>query len=95
MNKIFLFFTISITTQTVFAKSPMACFNVEGMTCASCAITTKVAIKKLDGIKGIKVSFDDKKAEVRYDDAKTSSDQIRMKIDSVGYRAIQILCSES
>lgn len=94
MNKLLLIFVVSITTQTVFAKSQIACFNVEGMTCSACTVTTKAAIKKLDGIESIKVSLDDKKAEVHFNDAKTNSDEIKKKIDSVGYKATQLECNK-
>ena len=94
MNKFMLIFAVSVATQTAFAKSQTACFNVEGMTCAACTVTTKAAIKKLDGIEKIKVSLDDKKAEVQFNDAKTNSDEIKKKIDSVGYKATQLLCNK-
>lgn len=81
-------------SQIILAETKNACFNVEGMTCASCAVTTKVAVKKLNGIKHIKVSFDEKSAVIKYDDALTSSDEIKKKIDSVGYKATSEKCDK-
>lgn len=94
MKKLLLICFLTITAQNVFAKSQTACFKVEGMTCAACTVTTKAAIKKLDGIENIDVSLDDKKAEVHFNDAKTNVDEIKNKIDSVGYKATILQCSK-
>jgi len=94
MKKLLLIFFLTITVQNGFAKSQTACFSVEGMTCAACTVTTKAAIKKLDGIESIDVSLDDKKAEVHFNDSKTNADEIRKKIDSVGYKATQLQCNK-
>lgn len=94
MKKLLLICFLTITAQNVFAKSQTACFSVEGMTCAACSVTTKAAIKKLDGIESIDVSLDDKKAEVHFNDAKTNADEIKNKIDSVGYKATQLQCNK-
>lgn len=80
--------------QVAFAKSMTACFNVEGMTCATCTVTTKVAIKKLDGIESVEVSLDEKKTIVHYNDDKTNAGEIKKKIDSVGYKATHQECKK-
>jgi copper chaperone CopZ len=79
-------------SQIALAETKNACFNVEGMTCATCTVTTKAAVKKLNGIKDIQVSLDEKSAVIKYDDALTSSDEIKKKIDSVGYKATSKQC---
>ena len=55
-------------SQIALAETKNACFNVEGMTCATCTVTTKAAVKKLNGIKDIQVSLDEKSAVIKYDD---------------------------
>lgn len=57
MKKVFLVIFFFMYSKAVFSGIEKACFNVEGMTCAACTITTKAAINKLDGIENIKVSF--------------------------------------
>lgn len=94
MTKFLFIFIIATIMQTALAETQKACFNVEGMTCAACTVTTKVAIKKLDGIESIEVSLDDKKAEIQFNDAKTNSNEIKKKIDSVGYKATQSQCNK-
>lgn len=81
-------------SQIALAETKNACFNVEGMTCAACTVTTKAAVKKLDGIKDIQVSLDERSAVIKYDDALTSSDEIKKKIDSVGYKATSKQCDK-
>lgn len=70
-----------------------ACFNVEGMTCSSCTVTTKAAIKKLEGIIEINVSLENKNAIISFDPKKTTSKKIKSRIDSVGYKATEVQCS--
>ena len=94
MNKLFLIFFVSASIQSAFADTQKSCFNVEGMTCAACTVTTKAAIKKLDGIESIKVSLEEKKAEVQFNDTKTNSNAIKKKIDSIGYKATQLQCDK-
>ncbi len=81
-------------SQIALAETKNACFNVEGMTCVTCTVTTKAAVKKLNGIKDIQVSLDEKSAVIKYDDALTSSDEIKKKIDSVGYKATSKQCDK-
>ncbi|MBY0415870.1 MAG: cation transporter [Bdellovibrionales bacterium] len=81
-------------SQIALAETRNACFSVEGMTCATCTVTTKAAIKKLKGIKDVQVSLDEKSAVIKYDDALTSSDEIKNKIDSVGYKATSKQCDK-
>lgn len=94
MKKLLVTLLLLTITQGAFAESKKACFTVEGMTCAACTVTTKAAIKKLDGIESISVSLDDKKAEVLYNDAKTNPNEIKNKIDSVGYKATELQCKK-
>lgn len=81
-------------SQIALAETRNACFSVEGMTCATCTVTTKAAIKKLKGIKDVQVSLDERSAVIKYDDALTSSDEIKKKIDSVGYKATSKQCDK-
>ncbi|GAB4416243.1 MAG: hypothetical protein OHK0056_24400 [Bacteriovoracaceae bacterium] len=83
-----------ILVQVALAETKSACFRVEGMTCAACTVTTKVAVKKLNGIKDIQVSLDDKSAVIKFDDTLTSSEEIKKKIDGVGYKATIKQCDQ-
>lgn len=83
---------MNVVQLTYADEIKKACFNVEGMTCATCPITTKLAIKKLVGIKNAQVSFEMKNAIVSYDLTLTNPKEIKSKIDSVGYKATKVQC---
>lgn len=85
---------MNIVNLTYAGETKKACFNVEGMTCATCPITTKSAIKKLDGIKNAQVSLEMKKAIVSYDLTLTNPKEIKSKINSVGYKATEVQCAD-
>ena len=76
------------------AEQKKACYSVEGMTCSTCSITLKVAVKKLDGIASVQASADKKNAVITYDSSKTSAEAIGKKIDSVGYTSTKKECAK-
>ena len=51
-------------------------FDVKGMTCASCEEHVKHAVNELDGVVNVEASFETGNAEVKFDDTKTSKDEI-------------------
>jgi copper chaperone CopZ len=46
------------------------------MTCASCAIPIKAALKKVEGVKEVEVKYNEKKAYVVYDPAVTTPETL-------------------
>lgn len=57
-------------------KSERCVLKITGMTCAGCAAAVKMAAKKVDGVSAIEVSYEDGRAIVTFDPAKTSPDAI-------------------
>ena len=55
---------------------------VSGMTCESCAETVGKALKKVDGVKGVKVDLKNKKAMVTLASATTSEALIKAVSDA-------------
>ena len=88
-------FLLTGLTSTAYAENKTACFNVEGMTCTTCSLTIKIAVKKIDGIAKVDASFGSKNAVVSFDSGKTNTKEIKKKIDSTGYKATEITCKES
>jgi len=86
--------SIALQAQSALASNGKACFNVDGMTCISCTVTTKVAVKQLNGINKVDVYYDEKKAVVIFDSTKTNSYEIKKKIDSTGYKATLVKCEK-
>lgn len=68
--------------------SVAACtLNVEGMTCASCGIAVRAALKRLDGVKNARVSVPEKRAFVEYQPGKVTPRQMVDAVNKLGYRA--------
>lgn len=61
-------------------------FNVSGMTCSSCEAHVKHAVNELPGILNITANYEEGSAIVKFDDSKTSKDEIVRAIDATGYK---------
>ena len=78
------------TTQALtFASQAVrsTALRIDGMTCASCSITVRLAIKKLPGVRDVKVSAEAKTAVVDYDPTKVTPEQMIEAVDRAGYQA--------
>jgi len=53
--------------QAPATASQTVAIHVEGMDCAACTAAIRIALKKLDGVKDARVSFDQKQAVVQYE----------------------------
>lgn len=62
-----------------------ATFAVEGMSCASCATTIKVALGRLPGIAEVRVDTANGRAVVRFDRAQVDAARIAATITEAGY----------
>jgi Cu+-exporting ATPase len=69
------------------ASARTIALTVEGMTCASCSVAVRTALKKLDGVKDAKVSVSEKRAVVEYEPAKVTPQQLIDAVNKLGYRA--------
>lgn len=76
------------------AWAEQACFDVQGMTCATCPLTVKAAIKKLKGIAEVSASLKENSAVVDFDSQKTNATEIKQAIDGVGYKATPKACKK-
>jgi mercuric ion binding protein len=65
-------------------------FTVEKMTCATCPITVRKAMQRVDGVKEVTVDFDTKTATVLYDSNLTDAKQIGDASTNVGFPATLI-----
>lgn len=62
-------------------------FNVEGMTCASCAAGIQATLARRAGVDGIEVSYDKKTARVAYDPSEITERQLVSAFQELGYTA--------
>ena len=61
--------------------------SISGMHCESCATGIAAILKRTDGVVKADVSYDERRAIVDYDAAKTSPDKIVEAIEKLGYKA--------
>jgi copper chaperone CopZ len=61
--------------------------HIEGMTCGGCAVSVRQALAKRAGVKSVEVSFEQKRAIVKYDPAKVTPEQLAEAINQIGFKA--------
>ena len=59
--------------------------DVPGMTCAACPITVKTALKRVDGVRQVDVSFEQREARVTFEDTQTSVTELTEATANAGY----------
>lgn len=59
--------------------------KVKGMTCASCAAAIEKAVGKMDGVESSSVNYATEELKVIYDKSKINLEQIRQKVEKLGY----------
>lgn len=72
-------------TAPAWAAIKTVTLAVPGMTCATCPITVKKALQKVDGVVDVKVTWEPKEAVVTYDDTKTTLKALTDATTNVGY----------
>jgi copper chaperone CopZ len=61
--------------------------HIEGMTCAGCETAVKLVLKKTPGVISAEVSYEEKRAVVTFDPAKTTPQKIAAAIaDALAYK---------
>ncbi|MEO7021631.1 MAG: heavy metal translocating P-type ATPase [Ktedonobacteraceae bacterium] len=84
----------SLVIQKPAPSEARALFDLEGMTCASCAMRIEKGLKKVPGVQEANVNLASEQATVVYDPAQTTVAQLVQKVDAVGYKAIPKMGSE-
>ena len=59
--------------------------KIEGMHCAGCSTRLEKILNNLDGVEIAKVSLEEKKATIKYDEAKISLENIKEAIQDAGF----------
>lgn len=65
-------------------------YNVEGMHCGACSTGIEMFLSNTEGVKSAKVSFENKKAEVEYDESKLKDEDVIKTIEEAGFKATAI-----
>lgn len=78
---------LSTNIATATDNDETATFNVEKMTCATCPISVRKAMERVDGVKEVSVDFEDKTATVIFDATATTTAEIGKASTNVGFPA--------
>ena len=78
-----------LATGSSVASEPDASvtFDVDKMTCATCPIAVRKAMERVDGVKTVEVSYEDRSASVIFDPAVTNAKKIGQASTDVGFPA--------
>ncbi len=80
--------SVATQTQTQLANGlNRIVVSVEGLSCMTCEIPVRHALRRIDGVKSAHVSAATRTATVDYEPAKTNPEQLVAAINSTGYRA--------
>lgn len=62
--------------------------GIEGMHCEGCVKRLTNVLSELDGVSNVKVSLENKNAEVEYDEDKLELDDIKQGVSDAGFDAV-------
>lgn len=74
-----------VTTEAEPVKQVV--LSVEGMTCAGCAVSVKMALKGLDGVTETQVDVDKGETTITFSKGKVTTEQLIKAINSTGFTA--------
>ena len=61
--------------------------NIEGMHCTGCSTRLEKVFYNVDGVKGAKVSLEEKKADIKYDETQVSEKELIDVVEDAGFKA--------
>lgn len=86
MKKFAILIALAVASGSpAWAATRTVNLSVPGMTCATCPLTVKTALRKVDGVLEAKVTWEPKEAVVTYDDARTDVGALTEATRNVGY----------
>lgn len=60
--------------------------KIEGMHCAGCSTRLEKVLNNLEGVETAKVSLEEKKATIKYDETKINIENIKEAIEDAGFK---------
>ncbi|MCK9488189.1 MAG: mercury resistance system periplasmic binding protein MerP [Xanthomonadales bacterium] len=86
MKKIVALLALTVALSApAWAATKTVTLSVPSMTCATCPITVKVALSKVEGVIDAQVTWDPKEAVVTYDDTMTTPADLTRATENAGY----------
>ena len=62
--------------------------NIEGMHCTGCSTRLEKVLNNVDGVESAKVSLEEKKADIKYDEAQVNEKELIEAIEDAGFKVI-------
>ena len=89
MKKLFALLALTLAVSApAWAATKTITLSVPSMTCATCPITVKLALSKVDGVIDAKVTWEPREAVMTYDDTKTTPADLTRATENAGYPSI-------
>jgi len=85
VKKTFFLSLLMLISFNAFTKQQTLTLNVPTMNCATCPLTVKMALNRVDGVSKAEVSYKTKQAIVIFDDAKTTAKDLVNATTNAGY----------
>lgn len=61
--------------------------NIEGMHCKGCSTRLEKVLNNVDGVEDAKVSLEEKKADIKYDETQVSEKELIAAVEDAGFKA--------
>ena len=61
--------------------------NIEGMHCTGCSTRLEKVLNNVDGVEDAKVSLEEKKADIKYDETQVSEKELIEAVKDAGFKA--------
>ncbi len=74
-------------SNSAVAQTETATFEIENMTCATCPITVRTAMSRVEGVDSVQVDYESKTAVVHFDPNVTTAALVGQASTDAGYPA--------
>ena len=61
--------------------------NIEGRHCTGCSTRLEKVLNNVDGVEDAKVSLEEKKADIKYDETQVSEKELIEAVEDAGFKA--------
>ena len=85
MKKSLLVSFTFVISLPLWAAEQTITLGVPGMTCSACPITVKTTLKRVEGVRQVDVSFEQREARVTFEDTQTSVTELTDATANAGY----------
>ena len=60
--------------------------NIEGMHCTGCSTRLEKVLNNVDGVEDAKVSLEEKKADIKYDETQVNEKELIEAVEDAGFK---------